>query len=116
METKFKIGDVIKSTKTGKISKVIDIIFGKKIVKGQWHSGSTELEVLDSYITENPHPFGDITYVKFEKDNLFDLFQPATDEIKVTRNCCPRCGGELKDKISEYTGTIVKKCKCGWCD
>jgi hypothetical protein len=42
----------------------------------------------------------------------------ASKEKSVTHvvGSCPRCGGELKDKVSEYTGTVVKKCKCGWCN
>jgi hypothetical protein len=40
-----------------------------------------------------------------------------TSSIKsFKQSSCPRCDGELFEKRSEYDGSIVKKCKCGWCD
>jgi hypothetical protein len=50
--------------------------------------------------------------------HIFDYFELELEnrnQETYVQNC-PRCNGELKDKVSEYTGTVVKKCKCGWCD
>jgi hypothetical protein len=36
--------------------------------------------------------------------------------VVTTKSSCPQCGGEMRDKYSEYVGGNIQKCKsCGWC-
>jgi hypothetical protein len=66
--------------------------------------------------------------IKWDRNNLdvrdqsdggyyADDFELVDSQSKVTVHVtnCPRCGGELFKKQTEYCGLINKCKKCGWC-
>ena len=51
----------------------------------------------------------------FKEDKLELVTEPAVPVFIVPSNTCPRCGGEMIEKQSEYCGIINKCRKCGYC-
>ena len=50
-----------------------------------------------------------------KEDKLELVTEPAVPVFIVPSNTCPRCGGEMIEKQSEYCGIINKCRKCGYC-
>ena len=112
METKFKVGDIIRYTKFGNSHwdwKIKEIVFEKRRV---YELGMGDFE--NCYIVyncaKNLHSF-----VSFVDDDKFSIIASYKDK-SITTSTCPQCNGELVEKFSEYVGGNIKKCKlCGWC-
>lgn len=120
METKFKVGDILESVvfNKGRILKVIDVVFEKREIKGNWISGKKIKFIENGYVFFNPKKNW-LTYSKFENCHFYVLSQledTTTISIAKSNNKCPRCNEELKEKFSEYTNSTILKCpKCNWC-
>lgn len=114
MQHEFNVGDVLIKTSTNTKRTVIHVVDGEKEIFGRWLDGSDSFFIEDSYVLENED--GYLLFAGFDTEYSYKLFNKAAAPAQVQVNNCPRCGGELKDKLSEYTGTMVKKCKCGWCN
>jgi hypothetical protein len=114
MQHKFNVGDVLIKPSANTKRTVVHVVNGGKEIFGKWLDGSKSLFITDSYVLKNEN--GYLFFTGFDTEYRYELLNKTEVQTQVQVNNCPRCGGELKDKLSEYTGTIIKKCKCGWCN
>ena len=113
MKTKFEVGDIVQNIEPDDHFcnwEVIDIIFERQKVPKM---GRGYFE--NCYAVSNPNR-DDIYYLlPFEDEDKFYVINSSKNK-SITTSSCPVCGGELKDKFSEYVGGNINKCKsCGWC-
>ncbi len=106
MEPKFKIGDKVYSTVSKNEYTIVEVILGRKEIFGCWLSERNPVMVENGYVLQIANKTLSWASIGFQ-----DSFVLIVSE----KENCPRCGMELFDKVSEYTGEMVKKCKCGWC-
>jgi hypothetical protein len=100
--TRVKLIDYDIPEKLGKTGKVI----------GHISEDYNDEDFLDIWWDNDDQPLASGEYYpyRFEKINETPSIEPFKQSL------CPRCNGELFEKRSEYDGSMVKKCKCGWCD
>ncbi len=117
METKFKIGDVIKYLST---YTVLAIIFEHTTFKGNWFGGYKEVELSNSYVLMN-HKDNFLVHSGIKDTEKYILISSGPllqNKVVGFANVCPRCTSPLVEKMSIGLGEMIKKCSnpdCGWC-
>lgn len=78
-----------------------------------WCANSVPSGIID-VIFNHRKEFYTVTKDNFmEQDNIKKRIEKVSKQSCFS---CPRCGREMKDKMSYGLNEIVKKCKdCGWC-
>ena len=115
--TKFKVGDVV--IYNGDVTKfvIMEIVFGKKEVRGNWIYGNV-VPIIDSYVVLDPINNKNYCF-PISTEDCYYISSPTTYSATIKQNLptsCPRCKEELIEKFSEYTNSTILKCpKCNWC-
>jgi hypothetical protein len=109
---KFEIGDKVRIIVSGNC--VPEINGGLGMIGTVVKELDRYDESLDDYLVES----ATFTIGKcwcFKEDKLELVGEPSVPVFDISIGQCPRCGGEMMEKQSEYCG-IINKCRsCGWC-
>lgn len=107
--TKFQIGDIVSSVKDKVEYKVVQMVFERKELFGNWQGGSKSIHMGQCYVLKDKD--GWLSWIPFTYE---PLFKKVNQQVCVPS--CLRCGGVLQDHMSFGLGEVIKKCKsCGWC-